>query len=328
MGSPVLRMGLVGFAADRKEHLGRLLASRSVAVRWYPWPFLEADALWINGAHAQLLPGGFVRVPAAEPTSRAVRFNLREVDRPVAFTVPLAPGIEAPHAFDPHDVESIAGVFQRFEAWLQPLAVQMTLAEAFVRMRPKLTSPVYHLHLHDSLVALIDLAGTVAVRPSASTMDVRQAEWRGRPAAAKDAPPDFHRWSVAELMWQYALRTGANLLPPRYRSGLIYFRRPPTVPMRLVKDAHLAVLRELAARPRTFADLQQNTGLSDPALAQALSALYFGGTITTDAERAAKRTHKDGHSGPGHISSLIDGDSRGGAPSPEWTVPAPLRPGD
>src|SRR5205085_128842 len=47
----VMRMGLVGFA-DEKQ-LRNLLMTRNRNLQWERWPFMEADALWINGEHAR-----------------------------------------------------------------------------------------------------------------------------------------------------------------------------------------------------------------------------------------------------------------------------------
>jgi hypothetical protein len=87
-------------------------------------------------------------------------------------------------------------------------------------------------------------------------------------------------------MWRYALRTTADLLPPRYRPGRIYFRRPPKLAPRLLGDVHLAIMRELARGHASFDELQQRTGLAAQALGHALGALFLTGAITTSADRA------------------------------------------
>lgn len=334
MRIPMMRMGLIGFFPQEQEYLGNVLRSRSVTLHWQQWPFMEADALWVNGAHVQPVRHDLVRVPSGDPTSRATQLNLKEVDRPTAFSLPLAAGIKVPYTFDPHSAESIAAVLAKFEAWLQPLAVQLALSEAMYVRRGSFTSPVYHLTRSGLRIGIVDLHGDAALAPGLRSADVLQAEWSGRPEGAKDAPSSFQRISVAELMWQHVSRTGDDLLPQRYRKGTIYFRRPPKVAQRLIKDAHLVLLRELASLPQTFEQLQAHTGIGATALARELAALYFGGSITTDAKRAVvmgARGATGGHaesSRPGPGSSLLDSDSRfrpnPDAPPPEWTVPAAL----
>jgi hypothetical protein len=88
-------------------------------------------------------------------------------------------------------------------------------------------------------------------------------------------------------MWQYAQRTERDLLPPHYREQPLYFRRPPRLPQRQLKDAHLLIVRELAANPgMNFNGLQQATGFGAEPLTRVLSALYVVGSITSNPKRA------------------------------------------
>jgi hypothetical protein len=101
-------------------------------------------------------------------------------------------------------------------------------------------------------------------------------------------PVNWPRASVSQLMWQYAQRTERDLLPPHYRSKPLFFRRPPRLAQRQLRDAHLLLMRELVAQPgMTFEALQQSTGLADVALARCLSALYVVGSITSNPRRAS-----------------------------------------
>ena len=124
-----MRMGLVGFA-DEKQ-LRNLLMTRNRNLQWERWPFMEADALWINGEHAQPMRGNMVRIPSAEQGKAATVMNLKEMDRPTAFTLPFSNGyFTPPLAFDPHKVEQVADVFNQFEAALLDTAVDLTLGAA------------------------------------------------------------------------------------------------------------------------------------------------------------------------------------------------------
>jgi hypothetical protein len=149
-------------------------------------------------------------------------------------------------------------------------------------------------------------------------------------------PANYPRTSVSHLMWQYAQRTERDLLPPHYRSQPLFFRRPPRLPQRQLKDAHLLLMRELAAKPgMAFADLQQSTGLGDKQLARCLSALYVVGSITANPKRAtgaagrvtpselpvqsAFNSVMDTTPRPGHLL-------RGGGVPTDMTAPLPLLP--
>jgi hypothetical protein len=89
---------------------------------------------------------------------------------------------------------------------------------------------------------------------------------------------------------------------------------------------HYAVLSELATAPRTFAELQQAVGLPEAQLDAALTVLYFAGSITVNAERAARRgtmATRDSVSASELRNSLFpDGGPTSGVP--DATMPAPL----
>jgi len=322
---PLMGMGLIGFGPHEQAHLSNLLKTRSQTLQWEARPYLEADALWVNGEHARRLDSGLVRVPSQTPTSRAIQLNLQEVDRPLAFTLPIAAGIDFPHVFDPHSSESVAGIFHDFESTLHILTAQLGLAGRVAEMEGSPSSPVYHLLLHGKLVAVVELQGEVGLAPGTSAADVERADWHGMPPAACTIPGHFTRSSISEVMWQFAVRASRDVLPQRYRTKPIHFRHAPGVRQTLVKDTHLVLLRELALKPQRFEELQQNTGLGDAQLANALAALYFVGSITTDARRAphASSPHSQAAKTTGAWGASI-------APSAldhEWPVPEP-REGD
>src|SRR5205085_11716840 len=122
------------------------------------------------------------------------------------------------------------------------------------------------------LLAVVDLRLGAAVSPALVAADLENASWCIRDHGAVLMPPSFPRVSVSQLMWQYAQRTQRDLLPPHYRLQPLYYRRPPRLPQRQVRDADLLLLRELAAHDGlTFQELQQATGLGEAALARNLS---------------------------------------------------------
>ena len=331
---PVLRLGLVGFSAEQQEQLGNLLKTR--VVQWQPWPFADADAWWVNGAHARRLPDGLVRIPSADPKSRSTLLNLDDVDRPMAFALPMASlDIKPPYAFDASRPDTIAAVLQRFESWLAPVATRFSLGAAIENRHGTLTSAIYHLSLHGTLIAVLDLGGAIGHLPSAHPADVEAAGWSGRPKAAAQIPSHFMRTSMTELMWQYALRTTRDVLPSRYRTALLYFRHSPRVPGRVLRDTHLTLIRELAAAPGTFAELQQRTGLGEDSMLRALTALYFAGSVTSSRHRAAPAQARPGepestHSRHSIVPSLMDPSVRSSLPAGDagrnhgLTAPAPL----
>jgi DNA-binding HxlR family transcriptional regulator len=322
---PVLRLGLVGFSTEQQERIAKVLSNpASGGMVWQVGKFSEADAWWVNGARTQSLPDGTLRVASGVPSGRSVQLNLKEVDRPIAFSTPLAARELAPtYRFDLDSDASIHAVLAKFESWLRPLTAQFYLASHIIENESALGSGVYHVIAHNKLLAVVNLQGEVGVLPTGGPGDFEDALWNPRPASAAGVPEGFVRASLSQLMWQYAVRTLRDVLPKRYRSGPLYFRRPPRLPQRLLTDSHLLLLRELAGGPASFEELQQRTGLGDKPLARALAALYLVGSITSNPKRAgpfrvAQRAVEDSDSTHGIQHSL--------APSGIDSLPATTRP--
>jgi hypothetical protein len=285
---PVLRLGLAGFSAQQKAELDVML-QRSAPGRhvWQIARFNDADAWWLNGARTQVLADGMLRITPAIPSERSLQLNMKDVDRPVAFSAPhsLAP-FEPSYSFDPTSLDSISNVLEKLEGWLQPVAAQFSLAGRIIEQESVLGSGVYHVTLNGRLLAIVNMKGEIGVFPSAGPADFDDAMWVRQPSSSA-IPESFVRTDLSQLMWQYAVRTTRDVLPKRYRSGPLYFRRAPRLPQRLLTDSHLLLIRELASAPGTFADLQQRTGLGAVPLARVLAALYLVGSVTSNVKRAS-----------------------------------------
>lgn len=291
MEPPVLRLGLAGFSADkRKAFEAALQTAGPEGFFWRIVPFIEADAWWVNGAKVQSRDDGTLRVGAGSPSERALQIDLKEVDRPVAFASPVSlKAFQPVHTFDPESLSAISAVLQEFSNWLMPVAAQFCLAAEILRQESVLGAGVYHVNREGVLLAVVNLQGEIGVSPMAAPADFEDALWsRQRSDANTNAiPAGFLRTGLSQLMWQYALRTSLDVLPPRYREGLLYFRRAPRVPQRVLKDIHLLLLRELATAPMSFDTMIKRTGLNADQLARELAALYLVGSITSNPKRAA-----------------------------------------
>ena len=328
---PVLRLGLAGFSLEQKAELDATLRHASPSGHaWQLGKFGDADAWCVNGSRVQPLAESNVRVAPGSPTERSLQLDLAQVDRPIAFTLPLAsPRFQPANTFEPDSLPSVNRLLQKFESWLQPVAAQFALAARILEQESVLGSGVYHVSINGKLIAIVNMTGDIGLLPSASPTDFDQAMWTRRPSAAADIPGSFFRATLSQLMWQYALRTTRDVLPRRYRTALIYFRRPPRISQRLLTDAHLLVVRELAAAPGTFEDLQQRTGLGGPQLASNLSALYLVGSITSNPKRASvARPGEDSESShsvaPSGMDSVPPGRPGRQPAFADLTAPAPM----
>jgi hypothetical protein len=337
---PILKLGLAGFAEPEQQQIAALLKTAGTAcAHWTIGPFADSDAWWVDGERTLVLPNGMLRVSPGTLSGRSVQLALADVDRPIAFSLPLAArGFEPAFAFDLSHHESPLAVLRKFTAWLQPVLAQFALAAAVERQRPALTSGAWEVLRESKLIAVIDLTAGTGVSPRATPADFEDATWCIRDHGSVELPEHFARATMPQMMWEYALRTQQDLLPRHYRTRPIYFRRPPRLPQRLLRDAHLLVMRELATRPGTrFQMLQQLTGLADAPLARHLAALYYVGAITANPKRASQTLltprSDAADSSQGSALSVAPSvlDSGPGSAEPlrrpvhDLTAPAPLR---
>lgn len=286
---PVLRLGLAGYTeAQNRSAAEAAAAAAGARARWELGAFGEADAWWLEGSRTLLMANQHLRVQPAMPTGRSVQLALADVDRPVAFSLPIAaPGFQPALTFDLADKAASVKVLHRFADLLQIVLSQFALASSLAEQQPMLNSGSWEVLRDKDLLAVVDLRLGAAVMPGVTPADFEEASWCVRDHGAVSIPANYPRASVSQLMWQYAQRTERDLLPPHYRSQKLYFRRPPRLPQRQLRDAHLLLMRELAEQPgMDFAELQQSTGLGEAQLARHLSALYAVGSITSNPKRA------------------------------------------
>lgn len=325
MEQPILWLGMSGFAPAQRAALEAWLERPEGLPRWRVCAFGDADAWWVNGAKVRLMPGGNLKVAAGLPTEHALSLNLAEVDRPVAFAAPLpTPDFEPRCAFDPASESSVRAVLLQFDQWLRLVRSQFVLGRLLIDRRSDLGSGVYHVSLGGSLLAVVDFhGGKVALSPGVHPVDLWEAQWQRRPIGAGDLPPNFVCFTPGQLAWTYVRRTDRDMLPPHHRTGTVYYRGVPQVPVGWLQDSQLMLLRELATEPGCIQSLRQRTGLPAALIAQDLTCLYYAGAITTTRAKAAVPLATDGqlHSIEPDLNSLL----RESAPSyQDLTAPALL----
>jgi hypothetical protein len=287
---PALRLGLAGFSeAQQKAAADAAKAAATPRSTWELAPFAEADAWWLEGRRTLLMPNKHLRVQPAVPSGRSVQIALADVDRPVGFSLPLvAPDLKPAVSFTLEEQRSAVQVLHQFAGFMQTLLAQFCLASSIADNQPTLGAGSWEVLRQGDLLAVVDLKLGACVDPTAVPTDFEGATWCVREHGAVMIPVNWPRASVSQLMWQYAQRTRRDLLPPHYRSKPLFFRRPPRLAQRQLRDAHLLLMRELVAHPgMSFEALQQSTGLADEPLARCLSALYVVGCITSNPRRAS-----------------------------------------
>ena len=335
---PVLRLGLAGFTeAQQKSAADAAAAAASARARWVLGGFGEADAWWLEGSRTVLMSNDHLRIQPAVPSGRSVQIALADVDRPVAFTQPItAPGFNPAVTFPLQERPLAVAVLHKFGDWLQTMLSQFALASSIAENQPSLVSGSWEVLRGSQLLAVVDLKLGAGIMPGATSADFQEASWCIRDHGAVLIPSAYPRASVSQLMWQYAQRSERDLLPAHYRTQPLYFRRPPRLPQRQMKDSHLLLMRELVAHPgMNFNGLQQATGLGEPALVRVLSALYVVGSITSNPKRAmggataamAGRDSSLSHDQSVYVS-VLDSTPRPpdlpGRPVLDMTAPAPL----
>lgn len=333
---PVLCLGMAGYTeAQQKAAAEAAKEARTERAAWSIGGFGDADAWWLEGRRTLLLPNQHLRVQPAMPTGRSVQIAITDVDRPVAFSLPLSPGFKPAVTFSLEDRHACVGVLRQFEKWMHTALAQFALASSITDNQPTLGAGSWEVIRQGDLLAVVDLKLGAAVDAAAKPSDFADASWVVRDHGEVMIPPAFARTSVSQLMWQYSQRTERDLLPPHYRDKPLFFRRPPRVAQRQLKDAHLLLMRELVTHPgMNYRGLQNATGLGDQALARCLSSLYVVGSITSNPRRATATNQLGARdslppSQHGGYDSMMDSTPRPGdlalAATCDLTAPMPLR---
>lgn len=286
---PILWLGLAGFTPEQREPLNLLLAQLPKGgPLWRVSPFAEADAWLVSGEKCRLVGTDTLKILAGLPTERTVQLDLEEVDRPIAFSLPLASSeFDPKHTFDLTSGASLQKVLHQFESWLRPLRSQFVLGGQLIARERELLPGIYHVSHKGALLAVMDFhEWRIGVARKADPVDFELAHWDRRPLEAHDIPGHFLRSSLTQLRWIYAQRTERDVLPPRYRNKPVYFRHAPAVPTRWLRDSQLLLLRELSIEAGDFDALQRRTGLASVQLMRDLASLYFAGSVTTTPDKA------------------------------------------
>lgn len=322
---PVLRLGLLGFSPAQMAMLETALVVLRTRLRWRVVALDEADAVCVNGSRVTPLADGRLEIAPSKPGGAPVRFDPADSDRPLSFTLPLAPGVAAASTFDMASPPSTRAMLEKFEGWLRPVSVQFCLAARIVQARLDLAT-VYHVSVDGRLVAVVSRRSGVGVLPIADPFHLDKALWAKRPGPADEIPGHFVHVGLSQVLWQYAMRTARNLLPTYFRSGPIYWCRAPQLPQRLFGDSHLMIVRELVQAPTTFAELAQRTGLPDAVLSRDLAGLRIVGAVTHDRKQALRVRMEAPARRAGAAPSPRRRSRPVAAPGDDLTAPAPLVP--
>lgn len=311
---PVLRLGLLGFTRAQQAMLETAMVVLRTRLHWRVVALDEADAVCINGSRVTALADGSLQVTAPAGSS-PLRIHPAHSERPMAFSLPLAPGLQVDSTFDMASPPSTRAMLEKFEGWLRPMSVQFCLASRIVQTRLDLNAAVYHVSVDGRLVAVVSRRSGVGVLPIADPFHLDNAQWAKRPGPADEIPGHFVQVGLSQVLWQYAMRTRRNLLPTYFRTGPIYWCRSPQLPQRLFRDSHLMIGRELAQAPATFAELGRRTRLSEAELSRDLAGLRIVGAVTHDRKQALRLRMQP----PVRAAAGVTSD---------MTAPAPLMPQD
>lgn len=291
MEQPVLGLGLLGFTDPVGLRL-QAWAAR-VPTGWPEWRICDphlADAWMIAGDAVEVLGRDELVIRHPHGSGERLTLNRAEVDRPLAFAAPLPEGFASAEFFEADSESSVRQRLQRFEAWLRPLRTQFALgARLHDRMEQMRSGGVVHLSADDRLLAVIDIQRwQAAMLIPARPVDLAMAEWALGDHLSREVPPSFIRLPLHRVMWNYAVRSRRDVLPPRYREQRLYLRRVPRLPAHWFDEFHLVLMRELMDRPGTLAQLHERTATEEHDLARHLAALYHGGALTTDVDSARR----------------------------------------
>ncbi len=280
---PIFWLGLAGLTPPQRAALVAVLPHQPSSLpAWRVAKFSEADAWCINGAAARLHDDGTLAVPDSRSAEAELLITLDQVNRPMAFTTPLAVPEMAPlTSFDPDSERAVLMVLKKFETWLQSLRAQYFLGALIYQMVGSVPQAVYALAHQGVLLAVVDLPRRrIDYLVDASPVQLEQATWDKRLAGAEPVPARFKQVGLREVMWQFAQHSAVDLLPPAFKTDAIRLLRPPQVAEEGLKDSQRTVLRALEAGPTSLAQLLQS-GVNAEQLGRDLASLYFEGAVST-----------------------------------------------
>ena len=304
---PILQLGMVGFNQRQRQQIeGIVGALPQQSAIWQVGNFTNADAWLVCGEKTRPAPNtsspghDSLQILAGLPAERGMTLNLRQVNRPLAFSTPLNdPDIEALFTFEPASPQSLQNLLTNFERCLNQLMLQFVLGKQLIEHEAKLRATVYHVMYGGKLLAVMDfIAWKIGLQPDADPRHFQNAVWEKRPIHANAIPGNFLHTDVAKLRWIYARHSARNVLPARYREGLIYFRQTPKITLSWLTDSQLQLIQELTQRPSSLVDLAQRTGRPREHVSRDLSCLYYACSLTTLASKAAQAS--TGKARPGH----------------------------
>ena len=293
---PLLKFGMIGFGSNaRQQIIDAVRVMPQSTVIWRDSAFSSADCWLVCGEKTRPVPSSAglqnttLRVLAGLPTEYARTLTLSDIDRPLAFSIPLHGNhIASQLTFDPSSPQDIHGVLTQFQERMRPTLARFVLGRELIRRGTGLEEAVYHVMHSGNLLAILDFtAWRMGLSPAVNLQHLENAVWHKRPTQARAIPAHFLPTDVEQLRWTYAQFTTQDVLPARYKNGLIYFRQSPCVPLSWLTDSHLLLLQELSMQPADLLTLVKRTGLAPEQLIRDLTSLYFAASLTTKAGQAA-----------------------------------------
>ncbi|MDB5893622.1 MAG: hypothetical protein JWQ88_1153, partial [Rhodoferax sp.] len=283
---PIFWLGLAGLSPPERALLTAYLPPDPGSLpAWRVAKFSEADAWCISGTAAELTEEGILTVPDSRRAEPDIAIDFRKLDRPLAFTKPVRWDELAPlDQFDPASERAVQMVLKKFETSLRSLRAQFSLGAFIRRSMPDLRPLSYHVVHRTTLLAVVDLGlQHVHFLPDVSPLQLEGAVWLARQPSDGGAGPaaaHFAQASLSEIMWHFAQRSAADVLPEQFTTGAIRLRHSPRVPQSLLKESQAKLLRILAGKATSLNDLlAQNPNFNRGQLGRDLAALYFDGAI-------------------------------------------------
>jgi len=285
---PIFWLGLAGLSQPQRALLNASLPHEPSSLpAWRVAKFSEADAWCVSGVAAELMDDGKLRVPDSRHGQPDIVIDFRKLDHPLAFTKPLTwEELEPLDQFDPASERAVQMMLKKFETALQSLRAQFSLGAFIRRSLPKLEPQAYHVVHRSTLLAVVDLSlHHVHYLPELSPLQLEEAVWLARQPSDGGAGPAAARFaqaSLSELMWQFAQRSAADVLPEQFETGAIRLRHAPRIPKSMLKESQIALLNILSAKATSLQDLlKQNASFNRAQLGRDLAGLYFDGAIAS-----------------------------------------------
>lgn len=182
--------------------------------------------------------------------------------------------------------ESTQRMLSRLEDLLAPTIAWFGLADRWVSFQSSCDAHdrVWNLEMDNHLIAVVDLSKKmVGLHPQAIefTPDFESASWVRKPSLAR-IPEEFVTQRLSWMLWQFAKRSRADLLPSNYWNDSICLLRLPALRVMDLSHTELSIITTMVQhKVCSLRALARHLDIEKQVLSRSVAGLFLAGVLGT-----------------------------------------------